>query len=152
MWTGCTKPRNFYQYGITCILETQPWDLHSFGILRCVKSQRSADLIYIMAEAWNHANSSMYKVSFLPLVLHFLVLIILMYKNIFCSHNHKQSQNISMLPEIKCSVWFPFLCHFCFTYASQSVADGNVWDRPREGGYLSNPKNAKCYHQISGLY
>ena len=31
------------------------WDLRSFGIPRCVKSQKSANLIYTVAQAWNHA-------------------------------------------------------------------------------------------------
>jgi hypothetical protein len=63
-----------------------------------------------------------------------------MYKNILCSYNHKQAQNISMLPDIKCPLRFPFLCHFYCTYASQFVADGSVWHQLKDGGYLATQR------------
>jgi hypothetical protein len=41
------------------------WDLHSFGILRCVKSEVGADLTHIAAEEWNQASARFLNKSFL---------------------------------------------------------------------------------------
>jgi hypothetical protein len=66
--------------GGICGRQVDPWrwdrqvvPKRQFGTttIRCVKSQKSADLIYIKAEAWNHAHSSPHGLFLMSVHLHF---------------------------------------------------------------------------------